>query len=242
MQTWTKTLSKITLFIALTLLTLLGAAAAWADAGARVYLQSAPAESGLVAVDVMAENVTDLYGLELHLKYDPAVLEAQDGQAEQEGVQVEPGALLPVSQGFVVANKADQAEGKVTYAITLLNPAPPVNGSGPIARLTFKTLQNTPSTIEVEQAILVSVNLQTLPVQTTPLTLGGTEQAQPVSVNTAAPVASAEGYPWWLVAAAILMLGLIAVGVVLGLKKLRKPVAAPVQTNSATSRRPSAFK
>lgn len=232
--------AKISVSLVLCLLTLLGASATWADTGARVYLQPVPAESGLVAVDVMAENVIDLYGLELHLKYDPAVLEAQDGKSDQEGVQVEPGALLPVDQGFVVANKADQGEGKVTYAITLLNPAPPVNGSGPIARLTFKTLQNTPSTINVEQAILVSVNLQTIPVQTTPLTISGAEQeVQPIAVNSsAAPAASTEGYPWWLVAAVILILGLIAVGAVILLKSVKKPAAAPAQPQ----RRPSAFK
>lgn len=230
---------KISILLALGLLLRLGASAAWADTGARVYLQPVPVESGLLAIDVIAENVTDLYGLELHLKYDPAVLEAQDVQPDQAGVQVEPGALLPVSQGFVVANRADQAEGKVTYAITLLNPAPPVNGSGPIARLTFKALQTTASTINIEQAILVSVHLQTIPVQTTPLTIGGAEPAPPVNANTsAAPVVSQAGYPWWLIAAVILVLGLIAVGAVIVLKNIKRPAAASV----SPVRRPSTFK
>jgi hypothetical protein len=190
----------------------------------------------------MAENVTDLYGLELHLKYDPAVLEAQDGKTDQEGLQVEPGTLLPVSQGFIVANQANQAEGKVTYAITLLNPAPPVSGSGPIARLTFKLLQDTPSTINIEQAILVSVNLQTIPVQTAPLTVGGAEQTQPVSVNTVARKVNEDSFPWWLVAAVVLILGVMVVGVVVVLKSVRKPTTAPVQPKPRPLGRPSTFK
>lgn len=235
MQNLKNYMTKISVLLALGLLTLLGTSAALADTGARVYLRPASTESGLVAVEVMAENVTDLYGLELHLKYDPAVLEAQDGKTDQEGLQVEPGTLLPVNQGFVVANQTNQAEGKVTYAITLLNPAPPVNGSGPIARLTFKPLQNTPSTINVEQAILVSVNLQTIPVQTTPLTVGGTEPSQPVNITAAAPAVTEAGFPWWLVAAVFLMLGVVAVGVVVILQSLKKP-AMP------TGQKPGVFK
>lgn len=230
MQTWTKIFSKVSFLAGAALLTLLATSAAWADTGARVTLQPAPAEGGLVKVEVLAENITDLYGLELHLKYDPTVLELQDSKEDQAGVQVEPGTLLPLNQGFVVANQAIPTEGKVTYAITLLNPAPPVSGSGPIARLTFKTLQNVPATITVEQAILVSVNLQTIPVQTAPLTIGGAEQAAPAN------------YPWWLVAAIILIVGLMAVGVVIALKNVRKPAVAPVQARPAPARRPSTFK
>jgi hypothetical protein len=227
-------------------LTLLGASAVWADNGTRVYLQPVEKrESGLMTVDVMVENVTDLYGLELHLKYTPEVLEAQDVKADQDGVQVEPGTLLPVSQGFVVANQVNQAEGKVTYAITLLNPAPPVSGSGPVARLTFKVLQNASSTIEVEQVTLVSASLETIAAQTSPLIFGEAEQ-RPVQVNAAPPVASDTTFPWWLVAAAVLVLGLLAVAVVVVLKNTRQPAASPTPTNQTpaprSSSRPSAFK
>ncbi|MFN8460039.1 MAG: cohesin domain-containing protein [Anaerolineae bacterium] len=231
--------TKVSFLLMLVLLTLLGTSTAWADTGARVYLQPVPAGNGLVAVEVMAENVTNLYGLELHLKYDPTVLEAQDGKSDQAGVQVEPGTLLPVSQGFVVANQADQAQGKVTYAITLLNPAPPVNGSGPIARLTFKTLQNIPSTINVEQAILVSASLQTIPVQTTPLTVGGAEQSQPVNIKAVTPAVNEDSFPWWLVAAVFLLLGLMAVGAVVIVKNTRK---SALPTTPTSSRQPSTFK
>jgi hypothetical protein len=171
-----KTSNKIYSFkiacLSIILLALLAAAPlTLAQNGTRLYFQPVESANGTVTIEVMAENVTDLYGLELRLKYDPAILEIQDSQADQQGTQIEAGALLPVNQGFVVANQANQAEGTILYAVTLLNPAPAVSGSGPVARLTFKRLQDAPSTLSVEQATLVSVNLQTIPAETTSLTL-----------------------------------------------------------------------
>lgn len=233
--------------LSLILLALFAAAPlALAQSGARLYFQPVESANGVLTVDVMAENVTDLYGLELHLKYDPAVLEIQDSQADQNGVQIQAGTLLPVNQGFVVANQADQAAGTILYALTLLNPAPAVSGSGPVARITFKTLQNIPSTINVEQATLVSVSLQTIPTETAPLTVGGTTEAT-VAAATPANTASDNNFPWWVVAAAVLGLGLLALGglVVLGgfTKKVQPKAAEPqADAQRRSGGRPSAFK
>lgn len=212
---------------------------AQAQTGTRVYLQPVESANGLLTVEVRAENVTNLYGLEVHLKYDPALLEIQDSKTDQEGIQVEPGTLLPVNQGFVVANQADQGQGTILYALTLLNPAPAVNGSGPIARLTFKVLQDIPTTITIEQATLVSASLQTISTATAPLTVGGAQGGPDSS------------FPWWIVGAGVLGLGVVALaGLVVwgGFNKKASPrttsepqaqVGKPGQRSGS---RPSAFK
>lgn len=205
---------------------------ALAQNGTRVYLQPAESASGHLTVEVLAENVTDLYGLELHLKYDPAVLEIQDSKADQEGVQIEPGTLLPVNQGFVVANQADQGQGTILYALTLLNPAPPVQGSGPVARITFKVLQDVPSTISIEQATLVASNLQTIPSEMAPLTVGDSAESQD------------SGFPWWIVGAAVLGLGVVVLGGLVALLSFNKKARprTPEKSGRGSGSRPSAFK
>lgn len=221
--------------LSLILLALLALAPlALAQNGTRVYLQPVESASGLLTVEVLTENVTDLYGVELHLKYDPAVLEIQDGKADQEGVQIEPGALLPVNQGFVVANQADQGQGTILYALTLLNPAPPVNGSGPVARITFKVLQDVPSTISIEQATLVSVNLQTIPSELVPLTVGGSASAGSQS----------SGFPWWIIGAVVLGLGAVVLGGLVALVSFNKKARpqTPEKSGRGSGSRPSAFK
>ncbi|NJN93441.1 MAG: hypothetical protein HC875_04795 [Anaerolineales bacterium] len=103
---------KIACLLTMLLALLAVAPLALAQNGTRLSLKPVEGADGVVTVEVLAENVTDLYGLELHLKYDPAVLEVQDSQTDQPGVQIEAGSLLPVNQGFVVANQADPLRGQ----------------------------------------------------------------------------------------------------------------------------------
>ena len=128
-------LLKITLLIiiAMTLVTTLSAQAQ-AQQSANVYLQPVESAEGQLVVNVMVENVTDMYGAEFQLRYNPAVFSVQDTDPNREGIQIEPGTLLPADKGFVVANQVNEAEGTITFALTLLNPAPPATGSGPLAR------------------------------------------------------------------------------------------------------------
>ncbi len=257
MQNRKRILSKVILLLSMTLVALLPTATVTlAQAGARLYLQRVESVSGVLTVDVMAENVTDLYGLEVHLKYDPAVLEAQDIKADQEGVQIEPGALLSVDKGFVVANQVNPAEGKITYAITLLNPAPPVNGSGPVARISFNLLQNAPSTIEIERAQLIAFNLKTIPTELTSFSISNDNQEvavappAPALATTTTAASAEEDFPWWIVAAIVILLGLLGVGgfLILGDFPQTRPVTpTPQQTQPSPvhrtgSGRPSAFK
>jgi hypothetical protein len=247
MQNSKENFSLKLIWLAVTLVGLLVTAPlALAQSGTRVSLHQVESAEGVLTIEAYAENVTDLYGLELHLKYDPAVLEVQDSQADQTGVQIEPGTLLPVNQGFVVANQANQAEGTIVYALTLLNPAPAVSGSGPMARMTFKTLQDVPSTITVEQATLVSVKLQTIPVETTALTTGS-PAAETTAVTTATEASS---FPWWIAAAVVLTLGILALGGLIFMggftkaePKIEKGLASAAgRVELGSGSRPSAFK
>ena len=261
-------LSRLAVLSLLVLIaTLLISSAALAQQEARVYVQPVGTAEGVLTVDVMAENVTDMYGAEFRLKYDPAMISVQDFKANQEGIQIEPGSLLPPDQGFVVANQVNEAEGTIVFAMTLLNPAPPVSGSGPLARVSFKVLQNGPSTINVERAKLVSFDLQTIPSQTEAFAIGSDSQALTTGSDGQAPAAGAvpagetpsqpasdNDFPWWIVAVMVMVLGILALGgfiVMCGLKatspapaarqmtKINKPPAGAMRQ---TRTRPSAFK
>ena len=171
-------------FLVLIVALALTASLALAQGGARVSLQEVEKTADTLVVDVMADNVTELYGAEFRLAYDPAVLSVQDFKPEQDGVQIQIGSLLPADKGFVVANQADEAAGTITFAMTLLNPAPAVNGGGPLARVTFNVLQGSVSTINVEHAKLVAIDLQTIPSETASLTIAADSQAQESTQHT----------------------------------------------------------
>lgn len=260
-------------------LVLLSASIAFAQQGARVTLEEVTSTDGTVMVDVIAENVTNLYGAEFKLLYDPAMVSVQDVDPQKEGVQVEPGEFLPANQGFVVVNQADDAEGTVSYALTLLNPAPPATGTGPLARVTFKVLQEEPFSLEIDNVKLVSIDLQTIPTEVQALSISGAgngavpsepvvvepntsdapastvpavaappEQEVPeVSVAPAqpqlaaapaaedAPVTTApvDEFPWWIVAAGVMLMGFICLGVFAVMGSLNNPPSTPQTTSQS---------
>jgi hypothetical protein len=214
--------------------------AARAQEGATVRLVPVAQNDDTFTLDVVAENVTDLYGLEFFLTYDPSVLAVVDANPEQEGIQVDAGTLLPAQSGFVVSNQADPVAGRVSYAMTLLNPAPPVSGSGSLAQVTFQQLQDAAATVDIADVKLVSFELQIIPVETEGVTFDGT------TLVVAANPAPGSDFPWWIAGVGVIIIGLIALGLFLFLDSARKksdpsqPVGAV--SNRPARGRPSAFK
>ncbi len=91
-----------------------------------------------VPVDIRIENVNGLYGADVRLTFDPALLAVQDADPGKAGVQIALGPLLTSGTPFVVINAADNVSGTIWLALTQLNPTLPVTGSGVLARITFK--------------------------------------------------------------------------------------------------------
>ncbi len=172
---------------------------AQAQNSAQVYLTPVAAADNTVTVDLMANNVADLYGVEFLLKFDPTRVSVADANPEQAGIQVETGTLLPENQAFVVINQADASAGSIAFAMTLLNPAPAVSGNGSLARITFNLPAGTVSTVDIADIKLVSAGLQIIPAETKSLTLGQTRREASV-------------FPWWLVALSIIVIGLLGLG------------------------------
>jgi hypothetical protein len=88
-------------------------------------------------MDLRAESIGDLYGLDTTIRFDPAILEVVDADSGASGVQVSPGDWLP-STTYVVINTADNASGQIRFAATLKNPDPPLNGSGDLVSIRFR--------------------------------------------------------------------------------------------------------
>jgi hypothetical protein len=115
-------------------------------------------------IELMIADIQGLYGAEVHLKFDPEVLEVVDAAPDTDGVQLEPGTLP--SPDFVVQNRADNDTGVIDYAVTQLPPSEPGEGSGVIARITFRAIKPSVSSIQFEQFLLADTiggNIDALP-------------------------------------------------------------------------------
>jgi hypothetical protein len=99
-------------------------------------------------------QVSELYGVQLHMTFDPEVLEVVDVDAAQDGIQIEPGTVP--SPDYVVQNTADNVAGTIDYALTQLPPRAPAAGDGTLARITFRGKKVAVSEIRFEQVLLAN--------------------------------------------------------------------------------------
>ncbi|MGC9523440.1 MAG: cohesin domain-containing protein [Anaerolineae bacterium] len=112
---------------------------------------------------VTADGVTDLYGIEVHLAYNPAYLEVIDAYDELEGVQVQDGDLLEV--GFVALNEADNDAGTVAYAVSQMPPSVGVEGSGVLVSVQFRAKAAGEGGVVLQNVLLATAAGQPVPLE-----------------------------------------------------------------------------
>ena len=164
--------SRVPLRWAMTAVLILGLAViapnASAQSGAVVRIDpasSAVAPGATIVVNVRIENVTNLAGAEVHITYDPFLLEAQ----------VEPGGFP--APDFIAQNSA--TGGRIDFAIARMPPSQPSNGSGVLLKITFKALADGVSPIQITSVLLSDMD---------GLLITATTQNGSVTVSTATPV------------------------------------------------------
>jgi LysM repeat protein len=118
---------------------------------------------GTTEVAIRIENVTRLYGAEVHLTFDPNYLEIQDADPDKSGVQLQTGSFP--APDFVVQNQADNIGGTIDYAVSQLAPREPVDGSGVLATITVKTKGEGTSRLAFSGAKLASPDGQQIPAE-----------------------------------------------------------------------------
>ena len=129
--------------------------------GADPVVQIDPASSevtvdGAADVEIVITDVTDLYAASVDLSFDAAVLEVVDADPGRSGVQIFTGTFPGPSEGpsDVTINTADNTAGTIEYDVTLLEPAPPVSGSGTLATVRFRGKAIGTSPVAFESAAL----------------------------------------------------------------------------------------
>jgi hypothetical protein len=103
--------------------------------------------------------------VEILLAFDPTVVEVIDAFPETENIEIEPGNFPDPSggRGFIATNRANNTQGRVQYAVTLINPSPSVSGSGRLARVTFRGVMPGTSELILIQAALADRNARPIP-------------------------------------------------------------------------------
>ena len=126
-----------------------------------------------VTVTVRVQEVTNLYGIDLRLGFDPEVLEVVDIDPGKEGAQSTPGRY-PYPD-LEARNEADNDAGTLWYMVTQLGAREPVSGTGTVVALRLRGRAAGSGAITVNQADLANNEGFMIPVETRDATIAVAE-------------------------------------------------------------------
>jgi hypothetical protein len=118
-----------------------------------------------IPVEVWIEDVTNLYGAEIHLAFDASCLSVIDADPSQPGVQIVPRDDL-LAPELVVRKVADNQAGTVWYAVTQLEPTEPVTGTGVLFSFSFQAIASGSPGVTVTQQLLSDRDANPIPADT----------------------------------------------------------------------------
>jgi hypothetical protein len=104
-----------------------------------------------VDVEVVVEDVVDLFYVELYVTYDPELLEVVDADSDEAGVQIEPGPFLG-ADATVDTNEVDQEDGDILFVQEASTDA--VSGDGTLATISFRGKAPGTSDITIDDEVL----------------------------------------------------------------------------------------
>lgn len=102
-----------------------------------------------VEVPVEVRGVVDLYALDLTIRFDPEILQVEDADPNQAGVQ--PGLATFLDAGMTLFNSVDNETGTVRFVMSQINPSEPRSGDGILLVLYFVGKQAGTSELTVEK-------------------------------------------------------------------------------------------
>ena len=139
-----KTACKIkVLLLSMIMLTVVAhATSAYCETNSELYLRASddtPVIGRTFSVDVCVKDSIAVYGAEFIVQYDPSVLTVVDALPEKEGIQIAPGDFFDLERlHFPLQNHVDAKNGKIYYAVSMLNPSPEASGEGTLGTIRFR--------------------------------------------------------------------------------------------------------
>lgn len=109
-----------------------------------VSLPNSVSDCGVLDLYIDVNDVTNLYGVDVRLSFDPNIIEIVDFTPASAQVTIEPviDPLLNFDADYWVRNIVDNFRGTLWYAASSLNPTAPGEGSGHIAHLKVRAKAN----------------------------------------------------------------------------------------------------
>ena len=139
-------------------------------------------------VSLHVQDVQDLYGFQVEMAFDPAVLEVVDADGAVDGVQVTLGSWL--QPDFVFQNGADNGLGTIACVLSQMSPRPGVDGNGELLTITFRGVATGVSAVRFTGLTLANSDGKAIPASQQDAQVevsGGSEPPTPTPTPTSPP-------------------------------------------------------
>lgn len=115
-----------------------------------------------VEVPVEVRDVSELYAVDLTIRFDPEILQVEDANPDLAGVQ--PGLATFLDAGMTLFNIVDNETGTVRFVMSQINPSEGKSGSGNLLVLYFVAKQAGTSQVTMEAVELANRLGEAIPV------------------------------------------------------------------------------
>ncbi len=115
------------------------------------------------ALEIWVDQVSNLYAVDMQLRFAPAKLQITDADPNKEGVQIQTGQA-PTAD-FVVTNEVNLQDGTIRYVATQIAPRPGFNGKGLLGTIILQATPPSDATVSIEKITLVSKEGQPIEVK-----------------------------------------------------------------------------
>ena len=123
---------------------------------------AAPRPGDRLTVQLELADVDALYGVEVHLSFEPSSVNVVDAYPEKPGLQSDHGGFL--SPDFVVQNVVSETKGEIHYAIAQMLPRDPVSGGGVLMATYLEAASAGEFSVGIDRLTLVNDSAQEIPV------------------------------------------------------------------------------
>jgi len=154
----------------------------------------------LTTVTLRVENVQDLYGYQVIINFDPALLEVIDADPGKAGIQVGLGTF--VKPDYAPQNNADNALGTINCVVSQVAPSTAANGSGALLTISFRgkaagvsSIQMNPLVLASAQGTEIAANIYNAQISVGSPTAVPTSTHTPTPTGTLAPTSTPTATP-----------------------------------------------
>lgn len=102
---------------------------------------------GQVEIPIEIRDVSDLYAIDIQIEFNPDVVQVDDADPSQDGIQPALGTFLDA--GLTLFNEVDNEAGLVRFVMTQVNPSEAKSGSGVVLVLYLSGNQTGVSSLDV---------------------------------------------------------------------------------------------